>query len=171
MKATSLSLLDRLRNAAPDDTDWHQLQDIYLPLVRTWLRRVPAVGEALDDLTQEVFMVLVRELPSFERRRDGSFRCWLRQITLNRIRTYRRASRKRPHGGEEREQFLAQLEDPTSDLSRQWDSDHDQHVFQKLMAAVKPDFQPTTPEAFTCAAWASYTRPGTSCRADWSSSR
>jgi RNA polymerase sigma-70 factor (ECF subfamily) len=147
---TSLSLLDRLRSAAPDATAWRRLDEIYLPLIRSWLRRVPGIGDELDDLAQDVLVVLVRELPSFERRRDGAFRAWLRQITLNRIRAFQKTRRKRPlaGAGEEIDQLLAQLEDPASDLARQWDADHDKHVFQKLLAIVQPDFEPGTWEAF-----------------------
>jgi RNA polymerase sigma-70 factor (ECF subfamily) len=144
-------LLDRLRKAAPDAPDWQRLQEMYLPLIRAWLRRVPGVGDEADDLAQDVLLVLFRELPAFERQRDGSFRAWLRQITLNRIRAFQKARGKRAvtGGGEQGADLLAQLADPGSDLSRQWDGDHDRHVFQKLLAVVQPDFAPLTWKAFT----------------------
>ena len=41
---TSLSLLDRLKVAAADASDWGRLQDIYLPLITRWLRRIPGLG-------------------------------------------------------------------------------------------------------------------------------
>jgi RNA polymerase sigma-70 factor (ECF subfamily) len=151
MNTTSLSLLDRLKRAEPDNADWQRLQDIYLPLIRHWLSGVPGLRDEADDLTQEVLIVLVRELPSFARQRDGSFRAWLRQITLNRIRTFRRAQHRRPlaGGGGQSDDYLAQLADPGSDLARQWDEEHDKHVFRKLLAIIKPDFTPATWEAFT----------------------
>src|SRR5580700_11965260 len=83
MNPTSLSLLDRLKAARPETSDWERLQGIYLPLVQRWLRRVPGLGNEADDLAQEVFVVVIRELPGFERRREGSFRAWLRTITAN----------------------------------------------------------------------------------------
>src|SRR5580704_1456749 len=67
MNTTSLGLLDRLKNAKPDVAEWHRLQDIYLPLIRFWLGRVPGLHDEADDLAQEVLVVLFRELPSFER--------------------------------------------------------------------------------------------------------
>ncbi len=151
MNTTSLSLLDRLRHAAPDPTDWQRLHAVYQPVIRSWLRRVPRLGDEADDLSQEVLVILFRELPSFERRRDGSFRAWLRQITLNRIRTFQKALGKRPlaGAGEGIAEALAQLADPASDLAQQWDQDHDRHVFEKLLALVKPDFTEATWEAFT----------------------
>jgi RNA polymerase sigma-70 factor (ECF subfamily) len=146
---TSRSLLDRLKNAAPDAPEWHRLHTIYLPLIQYWLRRVAGVGDEADDLAQEVLIVLVCELPAFERRRDGSFRTWLRGITLNRIRAFQRTRRKLPLAGGEDDALLSQLADSASDIARQWDREHDKHVFQKLTALVKGDFEPNTWEAFT----------------------
>jgi RNA polymerase sigma-70 factor (ECF subfamily) len=151
MNTTSLSLLDRLKHAKPDALEWRRLRDIYLPMIRHWLSRLPNLHHEVDDLTQEVLVVLFRELPSFERRRDGSFRAWLRQITVNRMHAFCKTRRKQPlaMGGPETDQLLAQLADPTSDLARQWDQDHDKHVFQKLLAIVEGDFEPSTWQAFT----------------------
>ena len=79
MTLTSLSLLQRLRRAEPGDADWKRFDDLYRPLVRSWLCRVPGLSSEVDDLTQETLIVIFRELPQFERRRDGAFRAWLRQ--------------------------------------------------------------------------------------------
>jgi RNA polymerase sigma-70 factor (ECF subfamily) len=151
MNTTSLSLLERLKHATPDAAEWLRLRDIYSPMIRHWLSRLPDLHHEADDLTQEVLVVLFRELPSFERRRNGSFRAWLRQITVNRMWAFCKARRQQPlaRGGPETDQVLDQLADPTSDLSRQWDRDHDKHVFQKLLAVVEPDFEPGTWQAFT----------------------
>ena len=151
MNTTSLGLLERLKHAKPDASEWRRLRDIYLPMIRNWLSRLPHLHHEVDDLTQEVLVVLFRELPSFDRRRDGSFRAWLRQITVNRMYAFCKTRRKQPlaMGGPETDQLLAQLADPTSDLARQWDQDHDKHVFQKLVAIVEKDFEPSTWQAFT----------------------
>jgi RNA polymerase sigma-70 factor (ECF subfamily) len=146
---TSVSLLDRLKVARPEAIDWERLQGIYLPLVQRWLRRVPGLGNDADDLAQEVFVVVIRELPRFERRREGSFRAWLRTITANKARNYCKQRDRRPTiGMDQAEGFLEQMADPDSDLAREWDREHDEHVVQKLLAAVKGDFNPTTWEAF-----------------------
>jgi RNA polymerase sigma-70 factor (ECF subfamily) len=151
MNTTSLGLLERLKHATPDALEWRRLRDIYSPMIRHWLSRLPNLHDEVDDLTQEVLAVLFRELPSFERRRDGSFRAWLRQITVNRMFAFCKTRRKQPlaTGGPETDQLLAELADPTSDLARQWDQDHDRHVFEKLLAVVEADFEPRTWQAFT----------------------
>ena len=40
------------------------------------------------------------------------------------------------------------MADPDSDLAREWDREHDEHVVRKILAAVKADFTPTTWKAF-----------------------
>lgn len=150
MNATSLSLLERLRRR-PSKDDWKRLDEIYRPLVRQWLARIPGIHNDVDDLTQEVLLVVLREIARFERQREGSFRKWLRQIAVNRVRGFWRSHRRRPAtgaGSDETEDYFAKLEDPASDLSRQWDREHDRFVFDHLLAIVKGDFQAATWEAF-----------------------
>ena len=149
MTPTSVSLLDRLKVAPPDASDWGRLHDIYLPLITRWLRRIPGLGDESDDLAQEVFVVMVRELPRFERQREGSFRAWLRQVTVNKVRTFRKQLGHKPVAGlDQMDGFLDRLAQPNSELAHEWDLDHDRHVFRKLLAIVQPDFQASTWEAF-----------------------
>ena len=149
MNPTSLSLLDRLKVARPEASDWSHLQGIYLPLIERWLGRVPGLGDESADLAQEVLVVVFREAPRFERQREGSFRAWLRQVTVNKIRNYRRKRHRRPAVGlDPADGFLERMSDPNDDLAREWDRDHDKHVVEKLLAVVQPDFTPATLEAF-----------------------
>jgi RNA polymerase sigma-70 factor (ECF subfamily) len=146
---TSASLLERLRTS-PDEAAWRRLDDLYRPLVRRWLLRDPSLGDDAEDLVQEVMAVLVRELPRFQRRRNGSFRRWLRTITAHRLGSLYRSRQNRPLalGGPLEESPLAQLADPTSELSRQWDREHDRYVLGRLMELIAPLFEPATLAAF-----------------------
>ena len=121
---------------------------MYLPLMRTWLARTPGIGNEADDVAQEVLLVLLREIPEFRRQREGSFRAWLRRVTANRVRTWWRSHLKQPLLVDPTDQFLSQLEDSTSQLSCRWDQEHDQHIFEKLLAVVKNDFDSRTWQAF-----------------------
>jgi RNA polymerase sigma-70 factor (ECF subfamily) len=56
--------------------------------------------------------------------------------------------RSREGGGPDPEPMLQQLEDPHSDLSRQWDCEHDQHVARHMLAAIEAEFKPSTWRAF-----------------------
>jgi RNA polymerase sigma-70 factor, ECF subfamily len=146
---TSLSLLDRLKVAPPEASDWSRLQGIYMPLIQRWLGRVPGLGDESADLAQEVLIVIFRELPRFDRRREGSFRAWLRQVTINKARNYCRKRHRRPAVGTDAASgFLERLSDPNGDLARDWDREHDKHVMARLLALVQPDVSPTTWVAF-----------------------
>jgi RNA polymerase sigma-70 factor (ECF subfamily) len=146
---TSVSLLERLR-AQPDEAAWRRLHDLYRPLIRGWLLRDPTLGDEAEDVVQEVMSVLVRELPRFQHERPGSFRRWLRTITVHRLQAFWRARRNRPRVFSKPLEAspLAQLEDDASALSRQWDEEHNQHVVRRLLEWIEPEFEPTTLRAF-----------------------
>ena len=85
--------------------------------------------------------VLVRRLPDFDRQpRAGSFRRWLRTITVNCLRDYwgREKGRPKATGDSDARELLAQLADPDSGLSKEWDQEHDQHVTRKLLEMIRP---------------------------------
>jgi RNA polymerase sigma factor (sigma-70 family) len=149
MAATPISLLERLR-LRPDPASWQRLVDLYKPLVEAWLRSQGVQPADVEDLTQEVLSTLVREIPAFHHNlRPGAFRCWLRGIVLNRLRAFRRARRPLPVAGNpSRGLALDELEDPSSDLSRRWDEEHDRHVVRRLLELIEPEFDPTTWQAF-----------------------
>jgi RNA polymerase sigma-70 factor (ECF subfamily) len=150
MSETSASLLQRLR-LAPDAESWQRLVDLYTPLIHAWLRRYATPQQDGDDLVQEVLAIVVRKLPEFERQpQTGAFRSWLRTITVNCLRDYWRSRHGRPlvTGDSNFLQVLSELEDPQSDLSRQWDAEHDRHVTARLMKVIQPQFEPRTWQAF-----------------------
>ncbi|MBX9578892.1 MAG: sigma-70 family RNA polymerase sigma factor [Gemmataceae bacterium] len=144
MATTSASLLERLKVAPPGASDWGRLNGIYLPLIRHWVGRAGLASEA-DDLAQEVLVAVFKGLAGFDRRADGSFRAWLRVVTVNKVRSYRRVVRREE---QDAEGFLDRLADPASGLSAEWDRDHDRHVFDRVMSIVRPDFSAPTWEAF-----------------------
>lgn len=149
MNVTSVSLLDRLKQPSPDDADWRRLEQMYVPLIRRWIGLVPGLGDEAADLTQDVLVVVLREIPRFERQREGSFRAWLRQVTVNRVRTHRKQQRRRPVVGlDPAEGFLEQLADPNGPLAQKWDREHDQQVFHRLLEIVRGDFSASTWTAF-----------------------
>src|SRR5262245_48319957 len=149
MDLTSPSLLARAKTGSA--SDWNRLVAVYQPLIFGWLRRQGLPYHAAEELTQDVLMTVFHELGSFEHPgKPGAFRGWLRAITVNRSRTYWRADKRRPTavGGSDFHSVLEQLEDPDSELSRQWDHEHDQHVITRLLELLEGDFTPSTLRAF-----------------------
>lgn len=147
---TSASLLDRLAADPSSDADWRRLLDLYAPLLTAWLVPAGVPAHDRDDLTQEVLIVVVREVAGFDRRRPWAFRAWLRTILANRVRDYfrGRAGKAVAAGGTPAWDRLEELADPGSALSRVWDRDHDEHVAARAMARVRVDFAPATWAAF-----------------------
>ena len=149
MAETSLTLLVRLQRD-PDDASWRRLVDIYGPLIGRWLARSPLQRADHEDLVQEVLRIVVKKLPEFERRREGAFRAWLRVITANCLQGHWRSEKYRAlaAGGSDFNQKLQELEDPTSELAKAWDAEHDRHVARRLLELIAPQFKPTTLQAF-----------------------
>lgn len=150
MTDTSISLLDRLRDAS-DAEAWERLVRVYRPVIRRWLDRLGLPPQDADDLVQDVLAVLVRRIGEFHREpRIGAFRAWLRTITVNCVREAWRRRKKQPRGTGKSDvaQLLGQLEDPDSGLSRDWDEEHDRVVMQQLLEEVRPDFAASTWLAF-----------------------
>src|SRR5262249_36349660 len=146
---TPVSLLERLR-LRPDPVSWQRLTDLYAPLIRVWIRRYALQPADADDLAQEVLAVVVRELPQFQHDlRRGAFRRWLRTVLVNRVRAFWRGrTRQAATGGKDIDARLGELEDPSSDQSRLWDREHDEHVARRLMELLRPEFEPATWQAF-----------------------
>jgi RNA polymerase sigma-70 factor (ECF subfamily) len=150
MSATSATLLERLRD--PRDADaWGRLNDLYAPLIRAWAERLNVRGADADDLVQDVLTVVVRRFPEFVHpEKPGAFRGWLRAIAVNCAREAWRSRRLTPRapGGTDFGTYLARLEDPADELSREWDREHDLFVTRRLLDRIKPDFEPRTWQLF-----------------------
>lgn len=147
---TSLSLLESLRSRGGDDA-WRQLVELYTPLIRGWLRGQGMAGQDADDVVQEVLSVVFRKLPGFTRQNQtGSFRSWLRAITVNCLRNFWKQPRNRPQAATNSDflQVLDQLEDPTSGASRLWDEEHNRYITRRLLELIRPSFEATTWRAF-----------------------
>ncbi len=147
---TSLSLLDHVTDSA-DTESWQRLASIYTPLLRVWIRKYELQDSDADDLVQEVLLTVSRELSSFEHSgRTGAFRSWLRTILVHRLKNFWRSREYRPaaKGGSSLLDQLKELEDESSNASRIWNAEHDQHVLARLLEQIRPRFQESTWEAF-----------------------
>ena len=150
MNETSISLLNQLREA-PETDLWNRLHRTYEPLLRKWLLQYDVQGSDADDVAQEVFLAISRDISKFSHNgRNGAFRAWVKGILVNRLREFWRSRGRnaRALGGSDMNRRLSELEDPSSHVSQVWDKEHDQFVLRELLRIVMPSFKDSTWQAF-----------------------
>lgn len=141
---TPASLLERLRQPQPQEA-WDRLVLLYTPLIYSWARQAGLIEEDAADLVQDVFVILLQTLPTFEYDRRKSFRRWLRTVTLNKWRERCRHRQRSPvceGGGFDEEQL------PAPESEQFWEVEYRQHVVAQALAIMSRDFQPATWQAF-----------------------
>jgi RNA polymerase sigma-70 factor (ECF subfamily) len=150
---TQMSLIKKAQ--ANEPVAWEVVFRLYAPLIKRWARgsgiRCP---HEIENICQEVFTRIVKNLRSFQKRKkNGSFRGWLRVITRNYIFTnYADSSKLLTIGGPEWNQRLNQI--PFDDRPSLLDSATDEHpdeaslLFQQIMAWVDSEYTPVQRSAF-----------------------
>ena len=139
---TSTTWLQELRASPARSAGWRFLIDSYGPFVTGILIRRGVDRAAAEDISQDVLTIVWKKIGEFERQRTGSFRTWLRAITINCFRDYQKskASRRRAVGGTDMLCLAAEMEDPHGDFTRIWNSKHTEHLLDELIKAVTPEF-------------------------------
>ena len=152
MNTTSQSLLFRLQNYAvasgevPGDSRdqqqaWETFVGLYTPLIFHWARKVGLKQADAADLVQEVFAIVFRKLPGLKYDRTGSFRGWLRTVTMNKFREQRR--KKVLPIIEATDSIMNQLAS-TPQAESTWDLDYGRILLQQAMESMECDFEPAT---------------------------
>ncbi len=118
---TSLSLI--LQATRQDPAAWERLVSIYSPLVYFWCQESGLPRADLQDVFQEVFHALARNLHKFRPIENGTFRGWLRTLTRNKLNDHFRQAGldPKPVGGTEALNFLKKIPAATQ---RQSSSNH-----------------------------------------------
>jgi RNA polymerase sigma-70 factor (ECF subfamily) len=148
--STSTSLLERAK--ANDTQAWQRLVKLYGPTVYGWALRAHLSPEDAEDVGQEVFVAVSRNLAQFHRDRPGdSFRGWLWTITNRKICDFKRKGRCRisAAGGTAVQEQLAQLPEPeSSDAPPAPASGELQGLYGRAMALIQAEFEERTWKAF-----------------------
>lgn len=95
MFTTPPSLLDRLRENT-DRNAWDSFVEMYTPLLFSWTKRLGMNRHDSADFVQDVFTVLVEQMPRFRYDPQLSFRAWLKTIVMNRWRNQLRQKKTKP---------------------------------------------------------------------------
>ena len=134
MMTTSPSLLERLRDPT-DKQAWQRLLTVYEPWLRGWLSRTLQAADC-DDVLQAVFVVVNDKRREFVHNgQPGAFRTWLHSILTYQVR-YSREKWRRPDTSSSQPltDWLEQMTDPDSELSRLWDQEHDKQLVRRMLA-------------------------------------
>jgi RNA polymerase sigma-70 factor (ECF subfamily) len=84
-QSTRVSLLQKLQSKQ-DSGAWSKFVQLYTPLIHKWVADLNIAEPQRSDVVQEVFIVLLGKITSFQYDSSGSFRGWLRTITINKCR-------------------------------------------------------------------------------------
>jgi RNA polymerase sigma-70 factor (ECF subfamily) len=139
MTITPISLLERLKKPV-DQSAWSRFVDLYSPLIYSWGRQVGLQDTDAADLVQDVFSVLVRKMPEFAYDEHGSFRAWLKAVTLNKWRENGRRTAGRQ--GQPLPEAVA-----TQESEAFWEVEYRQHLVGQALRVMQTDFEPKTWQA------------------------
>jgi RNA polymerase sigma-70 factor (ECF subfamily) len=134
MVTTSISLLDRVRR--PGDTEaWNRFVELYTPLIHHAVQRVGIADSDVPDVVQEVFVLLLRKLPSFEYEQRKSFRAWLTVIARNKCVDYVRGKRPMPVGSNDGAGRLV------SDVEFLTEAEYRAYVTRRALELMQTEFE------------------------------
>lgn len=139
MLTTPPSLLARLRQS-PEREAWERFVEMYTPLFFAWTRRLGLDDHESADLVQDLFTVLVEQMPLFNYDRQRSFRAWLKTILLNRWRNHarRRLAQRLVHHD------LNEIAAENQALPELEEAEYRQYVVSRALALMQAEFQPAT---------------------------
>jgi RNA polymerase sigma-70 factor (ECF subfamily) len=141
MTSTPVSLLERLRR--PDEqVAWERFAKLYTPLLCHWAQRLGARGAEVDDLVQDVFIVLVQQLPNFRYDPTKSFRAWLWTLLANKLHDRRRRSTLRDGAGQ-----LPDVAGPDT-VDAVDEAEYRHYLMRRALELMQAEFQPATWKAF-----------------------
>ena len=150
MNTTSESLLFRLQYHAQEDavaldqSAWETFVGLYTPLMFYWARKAGLRQADAADLVQDVLAIVFRRLPDFKYDRQGSFRGWLRTITLNQVRD-RKRKKALPIAYASQSQIAESVSVPQAESI--WDLDYGRMLLKQAMDQMECDFEPLTWQA------------------------
>ena len=142
MHDTPATLLHRLCDA-PTSDDWERFVRLFTPLLRQWAARFEVGAIAAEDLLQEVFVLLIRELPKFRYDPSRSFRAWLWTVFRHAALAWQK---KQQRPGPSLDQ-LEELASPDS-ISEATEAEYRHYLLGRIMQIVQTDFPATTWQIF-----------------------
>jgi RNA polymerase sigma-70 factor, ECF subfamily len=140
MVETPASLLERLRRPGSDDA-WRRFVRLYTPLLYYWARRLGETPDGASDLVQDVFVILVQQLPVFVHDPRRRFRGWLWTLLRNR---WRDRHKRRAAPAQMSEAMLAGVEVDGDEVAAFDEAEYRSHLVSRAFELMQTEFQPST---------------------------
>lgn len=146
---TRPSLLLRIRNAA-DTSAWREFTEIYAPLIHRLARKQGLQDADAVDVAQDVLYAVAGSIGQLNYDRQiGRFRGWLLTVTRSKLNNFHAKRKRNPQGsGDTAQQASLQSIPSGADDEAFWDAEYERRLFEWAAERVRPDFQPTTWQAF-----------------------
>lgn len=141
---TSLSLLECLKQSAPGEA-WTRFVRLYTPLLYGWARRHGFHHDDAADLSQEVLVKLLHELPRFTLNPKLSFRSWLFRVTANQCIDFRRRRRTRLEADGK---LVADRGATDPALTEFEENEYRRYVVHRALNLIQPEFTSVIWERF-----------------------
>lgn len=141
---TPVSLLTRIQMSS-SDADWTSFCKLYYPLVQQWIKRSSNQVEQneTEDLVQEVFLDVHRNISHFIRHKTGSLRSWLRCILHSKLTDLRRKQFPDLVNFTELQELIIASSSGAFEETKLYED-----LFEKACNMTQVDFTPSTWEAF-----------------------
>ena len=148
--SSGLSLAVRLQRDSGQA--WHELVELYGPLVSSWAAAAGLPAASCEDIVQEVFLSVHRAIDDFDPSAPGAtFRGWLWRVTRNAVLQSLRKPHPDARGGSTALGQLAKLLDPWSesfDDSPPSTPGDTSELLGRAMRQIESRVEPVTWQAF-----------------------
>ncbi len=145
-QATSPTLLGRLKSGI-SDAAWSDFVDRYAATVFSWAAQAGLQESDAADVTQEVLLKLLHHMRSFEYQPGrGSFRGWLKTITVNAARDLGRKNQRRQTAAAN----LDCIQDPHKwdELACRMEEEYQRELLEQAVLLVRPRVAESTWQAY-----------------------
>lgn len=152
---TRASLIDRVKGNA-DEGSWHEFYETYWRAVYGYACRFGADKTSAEDIVQEVFIKVFRNLPSFEYDRGvGRFLSWIKTITRTTVMDWHRRRRVRVEGhiaerkDDSSQDQCGEMADPEMpEPPDPWREEWEESLLVLALDRVRERVKPETAQAF-----------------------
>lgn len=121
--------------------------NLYAPLVRRYVSEIAGPGDAVDDVVQEVFIWLYSHEWNVTLPRRGSFRRWLKRVSVNLALKGLKKRRRQPQHAVDPE-LLDGLPGDEPLLSNEIDAAERAHLVERAKVYIRKEFRPQGWEVF-----------------------